>query len=69
MREATSDTIDLPAPSSRDALTELLRQGVQEIPATAIEQGIRVPKDPRQRLTQGLPGDGLQADQVGPQKW
>ena len=37
MREATSDTIDFPASSSRDVLTELLRQGAQEMLATAIE--------------------------------
>jgi len=37
MREATSDTIDFPATASRDVLSELLRQGAQEMLAAAIE--------------------------------
>lgn len=37
MRKATSDTIDFPASSSRDVLTEVLRQGAQEMLAMAVD--------------------------------
>lgn len=41
MSEATSSTIEFPATSSRDALTEILREGAQRMLATAIQAEVR----------------------------
>ena len=37
MRECTTDAIEFPAESSKDVLTEILREGAQKMLATAIE--------------------------------
>ena len=37
MSEATSSTIEFPVSSSRDVLTEILREGAQRMLSTAIE--------------------------------
>jgi putative transposase len=37
MREITNPTVSLPAASSRDALTDILRQGAQQLLRQAIE--------------------------------